>query len=244
MTIGNSVTSIGNSAFQGCTSIQNVKTYIIEPYSLAKNVFPDEVYRQSTLFVPYGTEKLYSRYDGWREFLKIVEMDENDTPDIPGAEKCNAPTISYKNGKLVFECDTEGATFVTDITDADIKKHYDASISLTATYNISVYATKEGYNKSDVATATLCWIDTEPKTEGITNVAQVRARAVMIQNSGNVLSVSGVDEGTEINVYDTAGKKVGSSVANSDITNITTSLDSGSIGIIKIGKKAVKVLIK
>ena len=66
----------------------------------------------------------------------------------------------------------------------------------------------------------------------------------MIQSNGNVLSVSGADEGTEINVYDTAGKKVGSSIATSDITNITTSLDSGNIAIIKIGEKAVKVLIK
>ena len=66
----------------------------------------------------------------------------------------------------------------------------------------------------------------------------------MIQSNGNVLSVSGADEGTEINVYDTAGRMVGSSVVTSDITNITTSLDSGNIAIIKIGGKAVKVLIK
>lgn len=104
--------------------------------------------------------------------------------------------------------DTEGVTFVTDITDANIKKYYNATISLTATYNISVYATKEGYNNSDVVTATLCWIDVEPKTEGITNnVANVRALPVMIQTNGSTLTVSGADDGTSISVYSMAHKQ-------------------------------------
>ena len=35
---------------------------------------------------------------------------------------------------------------------------------------------------SDVVTATLCWIDSEPKAEGLSNgVANVRANAIMIK---------------------------------------------------------------
>ena len=245
VTIPNSVTSIGDKAFGNCTSIQHVKTYITEPYSISKNVFPDEVYRQRPLYIPAGTENLYTRFDGWREFLKIVEMKESETPDIPGAEKCKAPTISYQNGKLVFECDTEGVTFVTDITDADIKKHYSETISLTATYKISVYATKEGYNNSDVITATLCWIDVDPQTEGITNgVANVRANPVLIQSNGNMLNISGAPKGAEINVYSLSGQKAGSAKATYESTNVITTLNAGEIGIVKIGEKAVKVAIK
>ena len=172
-------------------------------------------------------------------------MDESDTPDIPGAEKCKAPTIRYKNGKLVFECDTEGAKFVTDIIDADIKKHYDATISLTATYNISVYATKEGYNNSDVVTATLCWIDVEPKTEGITNIAaNVRALPVMIQSSGSTLTVSGADDGTPISVYSINGTQAGSATIQNGAAIIPTTLQSGSAAIVKIGDKNIKVIMK
>ena len=245
VTIPNSVATIRKRAFESCTSLQYVKSFITEPYSITKDVFPDEVYRKSTLYIPSGTESLYTRYDGWREFLKIVEMSDDDKPDIPGAEKCATPTIKYKNGKLIFECETEGAVCSSTITDSDIASYTTNEVNLTATYNISVYATKEGYNKSDVATAILCWIDYDPLTEGIANnVAQVRARAVIIQNSGNVLSVSGVDEGTEINVYDTAGKKVGSGRATSNVINISTTLKSGEVGIVKIGEKAVKILMK
>lgn len=113
------------------------------------------------------------------------------------------------------------------------------------TYNISVYATKTGYENSDIATATLCWIDVDPKTEGITNnMAQVRAKAVLIQSNGNVLTISGADEGEEISVYNTAGKKVGSAKADIDTTSVHTSLQSGSIAIVKIGQKTVKVMMK
>ena len=52
----------------------------------------------------------------------------------------------------MFTCATEGVEYVTDITCADIKKHYSSAIDLTATYTVSVYATKSGYDNSDVAT--------------------------------------------------------------------------------------------
>ena len=67
------------------------------------------------------------------------------------------PTISYANKELTFSCETEGVEYVYEIKDTDIKKGYDAKVSLSATYNISVYATKTGYENSDVATATLVW---------------------------------------------------------------------------------------
>ena len=112
------------------------------------------------------------------------------------------------------------------------------------TYNISVYATKTGFENSEVATATLCWIDVEPKTEGITGVASVRANAVLIQSNDGVLSISGVEEGTLISIYNTAGQMVGSAKTSDGTTNIGTTFRNGEIGIVKIGEKAVKVLIK
>lgn len=258
ITIPNSVTSIGAQAFNGededAPNIQTVISLIENPFeiygesSYASNrneylgVFTKDIFNNATLYVPKGTINKYKATNGWKDFLYIEEGTGPNGGETP--KKCSTPTINYQNGKLIFNCDTEGATCQYSITDEDVKSGSSNEIQLGVTYCINVYATKTGYVNSETATATLCWIDTEPKTEGITNVAQIRAKAVMIQSNGNVLSVSGADEGTEINVYDTAGRMVGSSVATSDITNITTSLDSGSIGIIRIGEKAVKVLIK
>jgi len=64
----------------------------------------------------------------------------------------------------MFVCDTEDVEFVTEIKDADIGTFYDDRITLSATYEISVYATKAGYENSDKATATLVWANAPSRT--------------------------------------------------------------------------------
>jgi hypothetical protein len=142
-----------------------------------------------------------------------------------------------------MSCATEGVEYVTDITDADIKKHYDATISLTATYNISVYATKAGYENSDVVTATLCWIDKEPVID-VTVISQVPAQAVLIQSEGGLLTVQGLDDGTEVSVYGVNGTEAGAAISRKGQAQVNTHLSPGSVAIVKIGEKSVKVVIK
>lgn len=162
-----------------------------------------------------------------------------------GGSKVETPTIGYHNGELTFNCATDGVEYVYEITDSDIKKGNDSKVQLTVTYNISVYATKDGYENSDVVTATLCWIDADPKAEGIDNgIAKIRARAVMIQNRGSKLFVSGTEEGEEISVFDVVGRKVGVAKADDEMTVISTSLHNGSVAIVKIGQQTVKVVMK
>ena len=266
VTIPNSVTSIGSSAFQDCSSLttitigsgvigikgnafascpelSDVYLYAENVPSTNSNAFEGSFIEYATLHVPESAFEQYKTTAPWSNFGKIVKMDSSTPSDV---KKCGMPTISYSDGKLSFNCETEGAEFVTNITDADINKHYEAEISLTATYNISVYATKSGYENSDVATATLCWIDAEPRSEGIENtgIATVRALAVLIQGNSNTLNISGVAEGTPISVYDVTGKLVGTAKASTESTAITTSLSSGKIGVVKIGDKTVKVIMR
>lgn len=197
------------------------------------------------MYVPKGTIDKYKATEGWNDFLFIEEGTGPDgSGETPEIKKCATPTIGYHNAKLMFNCDTEGATCQSTITDTDITSYNSNEVQLGVTYNISVYATKAGYENSDVATATLCWIDVEPKTEGITNIVSVKARAVLIQSNGNQLTISGADEGTAINVFDISGKPAGSAKASAEATTINTTLHSGDIGIVKIGEKAIKVLMK
>lgn len=161
-------------------------------------------------------------------------------------EKCAKPIISYANGKLSFTSDTEGVLFISDITDTDIKRNYDSEISLTATYNISVYATKDGYNNSDVATATLCWIDAEPFAEGTKEaedaVTEVKALPVLIQVNDGMANISSVPEGALISIYDTSGCLLGASTAVNGTTKIKIA-STDKIVIVKIGDKTIKVRI-
>jgi len=236
------VTSIGRLAFEGCKDLTDVYCYAEKVLPTHSDAFEGAYIEYATLHVPAASVNAYRTADPWKNFKSIVAIEGGDIPSTP---KCDTPTISYENGQLKFACATEGAEFVSEITDADIKKHYDASIQLTATYVISVYATKSGYDNSDVATATLCWIEQQPQTEGITDgIAQVSARAVMISNEGGVLTIDGADDGTLISAYAVSGFQAGSAISKSGRATIATNLQPGSIAIVKIGQKSVKVLVK
>ena len=242
-----SVTSIGGGAFAG-VDVPTVVTLIENPFNIegktsSTRTFTQNTFNNATLYVPKGTIDKYKATEGWKDFLFIEEGTGGG--DTPTTQKCEKPTISYENGKLTFSCATEGAVCQYSITDTDIKAGSGNEVQLGVTYNISVYATKAGYENSDVATATLCWIDASPKTEGITNgVAQIAARPVLVKTDNGFITVEGVEDRTNVSVYTTDGKQVGSAISQNNIATIATSIQPGSIAIVKVGDKALKVVMK
>ena len=211
------------------------------------DAFEGSLIEYATLHVPAALVNEYRQTKPWSGFGTIVATDGDtpEEPEEPETPKCATPTISYLQGQLTFECETEGVEYVSEITDADIKKNFTQKVDLSVTYNFSVYATKAGYGNSDVATATLCWIEITPTGENVVvGQAEVRAMPVLIESDGGVLTVKGVAEGTPVSVYDTAGRKVGSATATTQATRISTTLRNGDIGIVRIGDKTVRVAIK
>ena len=138
--------------YSGCTNLTDVTCYAKNVPSTDVDAFKDSRIEYATLHVPSASVNAYRLALPWKTF-KSIEATDGPTPEIL---KCEKPTISYVNGQLQMSCATEGVEYVTEITDADVKKHYDATISLSATYNISVYATKSNYENYETATATLC----------------------------------------------------------------------------------------
>ena len=229
-------------------TLSTVISQIENPFTITgkssdNRTFSKNTFNNATLYVPKGTIEKYKATEGWKDFLFIEEGDGSGSGQT--TQRCEKPTISYSKGKLTFSCATSGATCKYSINDTDIKSGSGNEVKLGVTYNISVYATKSGYEDSETATATLCWIDVEPKAEGIVNgVASVRSYGVMIQASEGFFNISGLEVGTPISVYNTAGQMVGSANASANTTTINTTLRNGEIGIVKIGDKSVKVLMK
>ena len=248
VTIGSGVTSIGTLAFDG-VDIPTIISLIENPFRIAgktadSRTFSQNTFLNATLYVPKGTIDKYKATDGWKDFV-FIEEGNGSGGDTPTTQKCEKPTISYENGKLTFSSATDGAVCQYSITDTDIKAGSGSEVQLGVTYNISVFATKSGYENSETATATLCWIDATPQTEGITNgIANIPAQAVLIQSEGGSIKVQGVDEGTQVNVYSINGTQAGSAISQSGAATINTNLQPGSIAIVKIGQKSVKVVIK
>ncbi|MBQ3130329.1 MAG: leucine-rich repeat protein [Bacteroidaceae bacterium] len=67
-----SLKSIETSAFSNCTNIQNVVSHIRKPFRIS--AFPAEVLSTATLTVPYGRTVLYRSVGGWN-FQTIKEME-------------------------------------------------------------------------------------------------------------------------------------------------------------------------
>ena len=210
------------------------------------------IYANTKLYVPLGSKSTYQSKEVWKQFFSIEEMEKEKmwkgqgTPNIDdNKNKCEKPTISYANGKLTFSCTTPNAKCQSTITDTDISSFSGNEVQLTATYIVSVYATASGYENSDVATATLCWLDTEPKTEGMTNnIASVRGNAILIQSYDGIINVSGVDDGETVSIYTTAGVMVGKEIAHGGYSSIATNIRGGEIAIIRIGNNSVKVVMQ
>ena len=209
----------------------------------SRRTFTQNTFNNATLYVPKGTIEKYKATDGWKGFSFIEEGTGGG--DTPETQKCEKPTISYENGKLTFSSATDGAVCQYSITDTDIKAGSGNDVQLGVTYTISVYAAKAGYDNSETATATLCWIDQQPKTEGITHgIANIPANAVLIQSEGGSIKVQGVDEGTQVNVYGINGTQAGSAISQNGQAVVATNLQAGSVAIVKIGQKSIKVAMK
>ena len=102
-----------------------------------------------------------------------------------------------------------------------------------------------GYDDSETAYATLCWIEESPREEGtVDRVEQVPANAFLIQSPGGRISVSGATDGQRLGVYDTAGMELGSATIHNGTATIDTLLQPGSIAIIRMGEKSVKLSVK
>ena len=141
VTIPNSITSIGVASFQYCSGLTSVTVLNPTPIAITEYVFTNRT--NATLYVPKGSIEAYQAADYWKEFKEIIENN-----------KCATPTILFVDGKLKFECDTEGVEFVYEITESvkDSGTGSEVKLGNTTTYRVSVYATKEGYENSEVAT--------------------------------------------------------------------------------------------
>ncbi len=238
ITIPNSVTSIENSAFLGCSKLENVYCYAEKVPSTSQNAFADSYIQYATLHVPASAINDYKATAPWSEFGTIKAIDGGE------AKKCAKPTISYDNLKLTYSCETEGVEYVYEIKDTDVKKGYDKEVSLSATYEISVYATKSGYDNSDVATATLVFTNATFTAEGTSSAKSANVNPVLIQANNGIITIEGADDGERINVYSPAGSQEGTAISQNRLATINTHIKPGDIAIIKIGSRAVKVVMK
>ena len=238
ITIPSSVTSLGYSCFYGCSGIETVYFKGKVPENTSQSEIP------ITTIIKVPTEYLQDYKDaiGYRYKYIYAWNPDGSGDDTKPVTQCATPSISYASGELKFASETAGAEYHYTITDADMASDAyskDGKVTLSAAYNISVYATADGYNASDKAEATLYWINAN--LENGTNINQVRTRGVVASAHDGFISLSGLDDGEVVKFFAADGKYLGSTVAANGAASYAV---SESLVIAKVGKDSIKIAMK
>ena len=265
ITIPSSVTSLGNSCFYGCSGLTSI-TIPSSVTSLGYHCFTgcsgfETVYFKgkvpklnyyysgsgpeipTTCIIKVPSEYLQDYKDALGPDYKYIyawNPDESGDDDKP-VTQCATPSISYEAGELKFACETAGAKYHYTISDNDIATDAlseDGKVSLTAAYNISVYATADGYTASEKAEATLYWVNANQET---TNINLAKTRGIMATAHDGIVSISGLDNGEVVMFYAADGKLIGSSPA---VGGVASCAVSEKMVIAKIGMNTIKVSMK
>ena len=218
---------MGGWCFYGCSGLETV--YFEGKY--CKSNYADlKIPTTSIIKVP--KEYLQDYKDAFGYYYKYISAwnpDETGDDNKP-VTQCSTPSVSYGEGKLMFACETTGAKYHYTIT---------GEVSLSAAYNISVYATADGHTASDKAEATLYWINAN--LDNGTNINQVRTRGVVASAHDGIISLSGLDDGEVVKFFAADGKYLGSTVAANGAASYAV---SESLVIAKVGKDSIKIAMK
>lgn len=263
ITIPASVTSIGSLCFAYCSSLTSItipaSVKWIGEYStftncvklntiFLKGVPPTCDYSSMGLsnYIEIKVPAEYlqdSKQAFGSDFINISAWNPNESgDDDKPVTPCAIPSIFYGAGKLKFSSETAGAKYHYTISDKDMATDAlskDGNVSLSAAYDISVYATADGYSASEKAKATLYWVNAN--LEKTTNINQARTRGVVALAHDGIVCISGLDNGEVVKFYATDGKLIGSSSA---VDGTASCAVSETMVIVKFGDNAIKVAVK
>ena len=239
ITIPSSVTSLGEYCFTNCRGLETVyfKGKVPKLIYYSGPVIP------TTCIIKVPSEYLQDYKDAFGKDYKYIyawNSHESGDEEKP-VSQCSTPSISYEAGELKFACETAGAKYHYTISDKDMAMDAlseDGKVSLTAAYNISVYATADGYTASEKAEATLYWINANQET---TNINLAKTRGIMATAHDGIVSISGLDNGEVVMFYAANGKLLGSSPA---VGGVASCAVSEKMVIAKIGMNTIKVSMK
>lgn len=86
--------------------------------------------------------------------------------------------------------------------------------------------------------------EVEAKAEGIeTDVKEMATIPVLIQSNNGTLRITGAEDGMPVSIYTISGQLLGTTVVRGNEATVSTNLHDG-IAIVKMGNRAVKVLVK
>ena len=232
------VTILGSNCFSGCPKLEKATFQ----GKLPSNTINCDLQSTCIFYVPKAYLQDYKDALGSKYSYIYASKDSESGEEKPN-EQCAVPTISYADGKLTFASSTPNAEYHYTITDTDMASDaysQDGIVKLSAAYNISAYATADGYKASDKATATLYWVEANLQNTP-TNINQTATRGIIVTSNDGIVTLSGLNNDETVRFYTVDGKQLGATKA---VNGAASQAVSESVVIAKMGNQTIKIAVK
>lgn len=249
MTIPNSVISIGHSAFYVCSGLTSVTipnsvtsidyTTFFRCSGLTSVTIPNSV-------ISIGN----SAFNGCSGLTSVTIP--NSVTSIGSDAFCDCISLTSitipSSMTLIGGGAFSGCNIQTVISQIETPFNINGIISDYRTFSRYTFNNATLYVPTgtiDNYKATQGWMDFKFIEEGTgTGIAQIPANAVLIQANGGFISISGLGDSERVAIYQTDGKQVATAKAYNGCASVATNISKGTPVIVKIGEKAVKVVMQ
>ena len=219
-TIPNSVTSIGNYALVDCTSLTAI-TIGNSVTSIGESAFSG--CSLTSITIPNSVTSIGTGAFSYCHSLTAITIGT-------GIKDIGSKAFASCEGLTDVYCFAENVPNTNAFSYSSIGS---ATLHVPAS-SISSYSTTEPWSKFGKIVSLVA-------EDAVT---EVKALPILIQSNRGTITVQGANEGTEVSVFSGNGMKQGSAIATNGLATIHTSLHPGSTAIVKIGEKAIKVMVK
>lgn len=167
---------IYQEAFAKCANLKEVIALPENPPFLYNNSFSNY---DITLKASENALEAYTTTEPWSNFSTFKTVTGADL-----VKKCEKPTINVVDGKLKFSCVTEDVEYNWSITTNNGTSGKGNSVPFAQTFIVSVFATRSGYENSDVTTQefTGSGLSGDVDGNGVVNVADHVKLSEIIMN--------------------------------------------------------------
>ena len=148
VTIPNSVTSIGNSAFYGCSGLTFVRMKNTTPVQISYNTFSNQ--ENVNLYVPVGSKAAYGAAEYWNKFKEIIEVPRNEIymPDViavNGTQLTLPIALRNEDDITGIQMDLYLPEGMTVATNSRGKLRVSVTDRMEGNYSLSCHTMQEGY---------------------------------------------------------------------------------------------------
>lgn len=222
ITIPNSVTKIGDGAFQRCSNLTSI-SIPSSVTSIESSTFLD-CEKLSSISIPNSVTSI-----GYQTFENCTDITSISIPN--SVTSIGGRAFARINMHTVISLIENPFTI------------YDNTFSKNTYFNATLYVPKgtiEKYKGTEGWKA-FAYIEEIADPSGIN---QTCTNAILIKSFGDYIMVEGVSDGEGVDVFTISGTKCGSTISHNGVALINTNLRPGSVAIVKIKDKSIKVTIK